>query len=88
MWGEATPPKLAMRPNSLSPRLVVSVHPGNPGRLFAEVFPEVGERRKERRWETEILAGVSVLGLKKLVAWDLITHRFCRIYLKFEHLIN
>ncbi|ELR49002.1 Sialomucin core protein 24 [Bos mutus] len=24
------PPKLAMRPNSLSPRLVVCVHPGNP----------------------------------------------------------
>lgn len=67
------PPKLAMRPNSLSPRLVVCVHPGNPGRLFeGRFFPKLAKEGK-RRWETEILAGVSVLGLKKLVAWDLIT---------------
>ena len=41
------PPKLAMRPNSLSPRLVVCVHSGHTGRLFEGRFlPKLAKEGK------------------------------------------
>lgn len=73
MGGEATASKVSDETQLPLPEVSRLCPPGQPRSSFRrEVSPEVGERRKER-WETKIRAGVSVLGLKKLVAWDLIT---------------